>query len=244
MKIAISGRLRFCVPSEHWSEVDCKCLLFQMAGGEPKGPCSSLTSREVKQHLEEKLLTPLLRDQKNVCAFRMVWRVNDKHAQEDIWHQMPQFHTQVNDFVKELDICSFFISTVTATSSTFSNRPDKPTIVYPALAFWIVLKDGDFADMQRTVLMKMHANPYNARVKLLASGTNDGTLRKALHIVMKDSAGKFVERKALVDYSHVEEGQKPALTRIMCTDEDYKAMLMELQIQLAICGVTATIQHY
>ena len=215
-----------------------------MSGGEPKFPCSQLVSREIKQHLQEQLLDPLSRAEKRVCAFRMAWRINDKAAQEEIWYQMPQYHAKVIDAIKMLDCIGFFISTVTATTTAYGKLPNKPSVVYPAVAFWVVMKDGNFAEMQQALLMKAHSNPYNAEVKLLGSSSKCDAMKKALHIVMKDSNGKFVEWKALAAYAGEEIQKRPALTQILYCDKQYEDMLMNLQVHLTASGVTSAIQHY
>ena len=98
--------------------------------------------------------------------------------------------------------------------------------------------------MQQSLLKKMYTNPYKAGVKLLASGTDSNAYRKALHIIMKDSAGKFVERKALAGFSGEEFSNKPALTQILYRDKQYEATLIDLQARLAVSGISSSIQHY
>ena len=227
---------------------------FQMAGyphsvkagavGDVRHPCSTLNSREIRRHIEEILLPTIIRGHRFVCALRLKLRHPSYMEQEDVWGQVPHFLTEMNNAVKELKCVDFFISAVTATSSIFSKKPDNPRIVYPALAFWFVIKEDAVEDVHNVLIRRLHTNPFGAGVRVLGIGREEDIIKKALFLVLKDCVGKYVEKRVFSSYTEGQQNERPALSRILYTDQQYEHMLWKLQNALSDTGLAVTLEQY
>ena len=176
-------------------------------------PRPMMTNKRFMLSLVHCIVEPVWQANWTACAFRMQWR-NDADQAQSVWDNIVSYQSQMDDIIKAVDGISLFVSSITATTSSQYHKPDHPRVIVPALAYWLAVPLEEFNQLTENLFRNLNCNNVGASVKqLVCDNTSMDGISKTLFMVLKDTNGIFIEKKA--DYSArytqgmPEEGQHP-----------------------------------
>lgn len=161
-------------------------------------PAKRLSNHFVQDLLTAALVTPEINTVNKVTAFRLSWLKCNEESVRHIWSNILQWRCMFDNVVRKAHGIRYFISAITGTQSTFSQKGQAPRYsMNPGLGYWI-LSDGSFEE--NALSNQLHGNPYGACLKGLSSVKGQArseVIGHSLFTVLKDNVDGAVRRMVL-----------------------------------------------
>lgn len=139
-------------------------------------------------------MAPLVDRSCHAVGFRAIWRIKDETKLKHAWDSLVRHRQSIDQVVQSVEGIAFYISSITGVFSKPSHKGEVPQEIYPAVAYWLALKNPDFDPY---TLMNAISNIFNTETRLISNPTMPSVenFTTSLCAVLKDQMNGFVRQK-------------------------------------------------
>ena len=210
-----------------------------------KYPLKQLNGKAIKRILGERVVAPVHARGDHVCAFRVLWRVDDDDGEglSRVWSDVVSQRCNCDAFVAQAPSLQMFVSCITGMTKYRSRlTPDSATLpTYPAVSYWAVF---DRAESGPELCRQLMSICPGAVIKQIQScQTDQENDRLTLFVALKDHCSSFVANKISSHRRHsslaIETDPHPPNAKLVATSNSrYLSELPQAIEELRAAGLS------
>ena len=160
-----------------------------------KYPLKQLNGKAIKRILGERVVAPVQARGDHVCAFRVLWRVDDAEGLSQAWSDVVSQRCKCDAFVAQAPSLQMFVSCITGMTKYRSRHiPDSATLpTYPAVSYWAVFDREESGPELTRQLMSIISGAVIKQIQ--SCQTDQENDRLTLFVALKDHCSSFVANK-------------------------------------------------
>lgn len=132
-------------------------------------------------------------------TFRLVWRTQDEALLTQHWQNITQYQDECDKIVGNVPAISFFVSAITGVYNKSARKGvvSPPSVVYPAVGYWLVSEQEISQSMVAKSLAGLCHEHFGAEIKFItpAPASHMDMTCSAVCSVLKDHANGYISKR-------------------------------------------------